>query len=219
MQMLDAYVTVANNGVSVPPRLLGATIDADGARAAAAPARGSRVVSAGTAQALTNMLEGVVTDGTGACAAIPGYASAGKTGTSHKALPEGGYSDTTMASFIGFVPAHQPRLAAIVVLDEPQSEYGGAAAAPVYAEIMQFALTQYRVAPDDPGNAQFNAARAKATAAGVNCVVPHGEALRSIVNARSANATQSSDDATGAGGAEESDTTTGSLPAGTSPSD
>jgi cell division protein FtsI (penicillin-binding protein 3) len=209
MQMLDAYVTVANNGVSVPPRLLGATIDADGARAAAAPERGSRVVSAGTAQALTNMLEGVVTDGTGACAAIPGYASAGKTGTSHKALPEGGYSDTTMASFIGFVPAHQPRLAAIVVLDEPQSEYGGAAAAPVYAEIMQFALTQYRVAPDDPGNAQFDAARAKATAAGVNCVVPHGEALRGIVNARSASA----------GGAEESDTTTGSLPAGTSPSD
>ena len=213
MQMLDAYVTVANDGVSVPPRLLGATIDVDGKSEPRARERGRRVVSSPTAQSLTNMLEGVVTDGTGACAAIPGYASAGKTGTSHKALPQGGYSDTTMASFIGFVPAHQPRLAAIVVLDEPQSQYGGAAAAPVYSEIMQFALTQYRIAPDDPGNVQFTAAQQKAQNAGLSCVVPHGDALHDIVDARSAPAAADST-------AEEgSNATTGSLPAGTSPNE
>jgi cell division protein FtsI (penicillin-binding protein 3) len=213
MQMLDAYVTVANNGVSVPPRLLGATIDANGEREPVTRRQGQRVVSGATAQQLTNMLEGVVTDGTGACAAVPGYASAGKTGTSHKALPEGGYSDTTMASFIGFVPAHQPRLAAIVVLDEPQSEYGGAAAAPVYSEIMQFALTQYRVAPDDPGNTQFDAAQARARAAGVDCVVPHGSALHDILSARAAN------EADHSGREEGSNATTGTLPAGTSPNE
>jgi cell division protein FtsI (penicillin-binding protein 3) len=212
MQMLGAYVTIANGGVTVPPRLLMATIDADGTRVPAPAVAGRRVVSSPTAQALTAMLEGVVTDGTGACAAIPGYTSAGKTGTSHKALPEGGYSDTTMASFIGFVPAQQPRLAAIVVIDEPQSEYGGAAAAPVYSEIMQFALTQYRVAPDDPANEQSGAAQQRAHAAGVNCKVPHGDALADIVDSRAAIAD-------GAGPGTEPNATTGSLPAGTSHSD
>jgi cell division protein FtsI (penicillin-binding protein 3) len=121
-----------------------------------------------------------------------------------------------MASFIGFVPAQQPKLATIVVLDEPQSEYGGAAAAPVYSEIMQFALTQYRVAPDDPGNAQYTAAQARANHAGVKCSVPHGDALADIVNARTAADTGDPGDT---GGEEGSDATTGSLPAGTSESD
>jgi cell division protein FtsI (penicillin-binding protein 3) len=76
---------------------------------------------------MTKMLTGVVSDGTGACAAIPGYIVAGKTGTSRKAV-DGGYSHGTMASFIGFAPAQRPRLAAIVVLDEPTTQYGGAAA-------------------------------------------------------------------------------------------
>src|SRR5262249_17458064 len=144
-----------------------------------------RVVSTATATEMTGMLEGVVSNGTGACAAIPGYTTAGKTGTSHKALPQGGYSNGTMASFIGYVPARSPRLAAIVVLDEPQTVYGGAAAAPVFSEIMQFALTQYRVPPDDPGNVQSGQAAVTAHTAGTDCSVPHGDALAHIVQSRS----------------------------------
>ena len=120
---------------------------------------------------MTNMLTGVVSNGTGACAAIPGYTVAGKTGTSRKAV-NGGYSHGTMASFIGFAPAQHPRLAAIVVLDEPTTQYGGAAAAPVFADVMQFALTRNDVAPDDAGNTQFNAARATAALTGANCDPP-----------------------------------------------
>ena len=57
-----------------------------------------------------------------------------------------------MASFIGYAPAAHPKLAAIVVLDEPANTYGGTAAAPVFADVMQFALTHDAVAPDDPAN-------------------------------------------------------------------
>jgi cell division protein FtsI (penicillin-binding protein 3) len=71
-----------------------------------------------------------VTGGTGACAAIPGYTIAGKTGTSRQALATGGYTkNKTMASFIGFAPAQSPRVATIVVLDAPTGSqiYGGRA--------------------------------------------------------------------------------------------
>ncbi len=171
MQMLDAYATIANAGVTRPPRLLDATIDARGKRHDALERRGRRVVSPQTALEMTKMLTGVVSDGTGACAAIPGYIVAGKTGTSRKAV-DGGYSHGTMASFIGFAPAQHPRLAAIVVLDEPSSQYGGTAAAPVFAGVMQFALTRSDVAPDDVGNTQFNAARVMADQLGTNCDPP-----------------------------------------------
>jgi cell division protein FtsI (penicillin-binding protein 3) len=178
MQMLDAFTTIANGGVTRPPRLLAATIDADGTRHAAPTRDGTRVVSSNTAAVMRHMLEGVVAQGTGACAAIPSYLVAGKTGTAKKALPTGGYSSgATMASFIGFAPAVHPRFAAIVVLDENNLSYGGAVAAPVFSEIMQFALQQYGVSPSDLSNSQYAAAQATAKRAGNSCVVPHGSAL------------------------------------------
>jgi len=171
MQMLDAYTTIANGGVTRPPHLLDATIDADGIRHATPVLPGHRVVSAGTAAQMSGMLAGVVSAGTGACAAIPGYTIAGKTGTARKAI-NGGYSTGTMASFIGYAPAAHPKLAAIVVLDEPSNTYGGTAAAPVFADVMQFALTHDNVPPDDPANIQFNTARASAAASGTTCTDP-----------------------------------------------
>jgi cell division protein FtsI (penicillin-binding protein 3) len=194
MQMLDAFTTIANDGVTRPPRLLAATIDANGVRHAAAAQAGRRVVSSGTARTMTTMLEGVVSNGTGACAAIPGYPVAGKTGTSKKLLDSGQYSDTsTMASFIGYAPADNPRFAAIVVIDEPSYafEFGGASAAPVWSEIMQFALTRYVVPPTDPADTQFNQARSTAT---YSCAVPHGNALDQVIAQQAAQAP-----ATGAG--------------------
>lgn len=171
MQMLDAYATIANGGVTRPPHLLDATVDAQGVRHAAKVTPGRRVVSARTAAEMSAMLAGVVSTGTGACAAIPGYTIAGKTGTAHKAV-NGGYTDGTMASFIGYAPAVHPKLAAIVVLDEPANTYGGTAAAPVFADVMQFALTHYAVTPDDVANTQFNAARASAAQSGTHCTDP-----------------------------------------------
>jgi len=103
------------------------------------------VVSSGTASILNDLMRDVVTRGTGAQAAIPGYTVAGKTGTARK---QPYAKHRYMASFAGFAPAESPRFAAVVVLDEPKTKiYGGAVAAPVFSKIMQAALRQEHVPP------------------------------------------------------------------------
>jgi cell division protein FtsI/penicillin-binding protein 2 len=96
------------------------------------------------------MLRGVVQEGSGTTAQIPGYKVAGKTGTAAKPEPTGGYSDTRyVASFVGFVPASRPRLVVLVTVDEPKGAiWGGVVAAPVFAEIAQFALQYLDIPPD-----------------------------------------------------------------------
>ena len=152
LQMLQVYVTLANGGMYRPPRLVEATIDADGVRQPVAAPEPRRVVSADTAGKLSSMLTQVVQEGTGTNAAVPGYLAAGKTGTARKPL-EGarGYSGNYVASFVGFVPAQEPRLAAVVVLDEPTPIYGGQVSAPVFTRIMQYALRLDRI-PPPPGS-------------------------------------------------------------------
>jgi cell division protein FtsI (penicillin-binding protein 3) len=181
MQVLGALTTIANDGVTRPARLLDATIDENGDRHAVSTPAGKRVVSSATAQQMGTMLQGVVAGGTGACAAVRGYTVAGKTGTSKKLGADGRYSDSaSMASFEGFAPADNPRFAAIVVLDEPLTQYqfGGTAAAPVFSEIMGFALNQYGVAGNDPGDVQFDKAMTTAVDAKTPCTVPHGQDLQ-----------------------------------------
>ena len=131
-----------------PPKLVEATIDGDGARHDVAGEAPHRVVSAETAGKLSTMLTQVVQSGTGTNAQVPGYLAAGKTGTARKPL-EGarGYSGNYVASFVGFVPAQEPRLAAVVVLDEPTPIYGGQVSAPVFSRIMQYALRLEKIPP------------------------------------------------------------------------
>lgn len=154
LQMLDVYVTIANDGVARQPRLIAATIGADGSRVDAAPGYTRQVVSADTAVAMRRMLAGVVTAGTGVKAAVPGYSVGGKTGTARKP-PYEHPPYRYVASFAGFAPVEHPRLAAIVVIDEPSGVYfGGQVAAPVFSRIMQHALATERV----PGDTAVNAA-------------------------------------------------------------
>ncbi|HEX6380612.1 MAG TPA: penicillin-binding protein 2 [Acidimicrobiia bacterium] len=164
LQMLQVYTTVANGGLYRPPRLVEATIDADGARHPVPMAEPRRVISPETAGKLSTMLTKVVQEGTGTNAAVPGYLSAGKTGTARKPL-EGarGYSGNYVASFVGYVPSQDPRLAAVVVLDEPTPIYGGQVSAPVFARIMQYALRLDRI-PPPPGSPPPVAAGAPAHA-------------------------------------------------------
>jgi cell division protein FtsI (penicillin-binding protein 3) len=97
------------------------------------------------------MMEEVVESGTGTRAAVPGYRVAGKTGTAWKTRPEGGYGSKGdrdyVASFAGFLPADDPRLVVLVVVDEPsQALYsGGRAAAPIFSEFAQFAVRRLRI--------------------------------------------------------------------------
>ena len=159
MQMLDAFATIANGGVTRPPHLLDATIDAKGVRHPARLEPGRRVVSREHADQMTQMLAGSRrATGPARARRFPGTRSRARPVP--RTRPCGGtYTDGTMASFIGYAPAEHPKLATIVVLDEPTNSYGGKVAAPVFSEIMQFALTQYGVTPDDVGNGQFDAAQ------------------------------------------------------------
>jgi len=98
------------------------------------------------------MLETVVqTGGTGQRASIEGYRIAGKTGTVHKTVV-GGYSeDRYLSLFAGMAPASNPRLIAVVIIDEPQGDdyYGGLVAAPVFSNVMAGALRLLDIPPDD----------------------------------------------------------------------
>jgi cell division protein FtsI (penicillin-binding protein 3) len=141
LQLAQAYATIAAQGIERPVSLL--AVDA-------AP-EGRRVVSAATANAVKNMLETVVSPrGTGLRAAIPNYRVAGKTGTAWKS-GVGGYSkDRYLAVFAGLAPVSDPKLVAVVVIDEPRGEdyYGGEVAAPVFSSIVSGALRLLAVAPD-----------------------------------------------------------------------
>jgi cell division protein FtsI (penicillin-binding protein 3) len=147
LQMLDVYATIANGGVARAPRLVEATVDGNGERHDIPLAPPRRVISPGTASALTGMLAKVVEGGTGTSAQVTGYGVAGKTGTARKP-PYDHPPYKYVASFVGFAPTSSPRIAAIVVLDEPQGNYfGGFVAAPAFREIMQQALGTERVPP------------------------------------------------------------------------
>jgi cell division protein FtsI (penicillin-binding protein 3) len=154
LQMLAAYNTIANGGVYVPPRLLGATIDPDGTRHPVASEPGRRVVSAETANQLNIILRGVVEEGTGTAAAIAGYTPAGKTGTARQASGGGYQAEDGRthydATFAGFVPAEAPALSILVLVRDPAKPgniYGGTAAAPAFARIGAGALRHFDVPP------------------------------------------------------------------------
>ena len=150
LQMLQAFSAIANDGVVAPPRLVRACVLPDGRRIESPRPEPRRVLSAGTARTLTMMMQQVVTSGTGKAASIPGYQVAGKTGTSQKLGEDGRYSHSAhTASFVGFVPADDPAIAGIVVLDDPQGAYyGGEVAAPVFEKVAAAALEVLRVSPD-----------------------------------------------------------------------
>lgn len=147
IQMVAAYGAIANGGVAVVPHLV-TRVGGEEVRAQ----EGRRVVSGSTASALLEMMQGVVAEGTGTRAQVPGYTVAGKTGTAAKPDPTGGYSDTRyVASFVGVVPASSPRLVILVAVDEPKEEiFGGVIAAPAFAQIAGFALQYLDVPPDAP---------------------------------------------------------------------
>ena len=153
LQMLAAFGAVANGGTLMQPRLVKAEFDADGRELRRLEPRAVRqVVSPETARTLAQMLVQVVERGTGHLAAVPGYEVAGKTGTAQKLDPATRrYSRAPgVLSFIGFVPADEPRLVLLVLLDEPKTEkWGSEAAAPIFAAIAGPVLRYLDVPPRD----------------------------------------------------------------------
>ncbi len=152
LQVLDAYNTVANGGTYVAPKLVQAKVSPSGAVSKTAPSPTHQVLSSSVDSELNSMLQQVVNEGTGTSAAVPGYTVAGKTGTAQ--IPTQGQDSYVagayMASFVGFAPAANPTLSMIVVLDRPTPIFGGTVAAPVFSQIMSYALHRYDI-PTTPG--------------------------------------------------------------------
>ena len=148
LQVAQVYATLANDGVLVPPRLVKATVDKEGETVERPAREPRRVVSAYTAAQIRAMLVGVVEEGTGRTARIPGYLIGGKTGTARKPLPDRrGYSRDVVTTFVGMVPADAPRFVVAVVLDAPDTHLSSVTAAPVFAEISRFVIARLKVPP------------------------------------------------------------------------
>lgn len=153
IQMLQAYNVIANGGLYIDPKIVLATIAKDGTRHPTPPSASRRVVSTQTAAQVRDMMEQVVMAGTGKEAAIDGYTVAGKTGTARKPQPGGGYRDAAgnyqyQATFAGFVPAEDPQLSAIVVLDEPTASiFASGTSAPVFSRIASYGLRRFHIPP------------------------------------------------------------------------
>ncbi|MEM7273466.1 MAG: penicillin-binding protein 2 [Actinomycetota bacterium] len=158
-QLAAAYNAVANGGHYRRPILVRSLVAPDGTEHPVDAGPSKPVVSEATAAELTRLLVGVVDDGTGRSAAIPGYQVAGKTGTAWKVFEDengvSGYGSEDerryVATFAGFAPADDPAISLIVVVDEPETRFtASAVAAPVFAEVGEYALRILDVTPDQP---------------------------------------------------------------------
>jgi cell division protein FtsI/penicillin-binding protein 2 len=165
IQMLQAMNIIANRGLLVPPRITRSSVDRAGF-SPDAPVPSERVISERTAQDLvTNIFDGVVLEGTGTAAQVDGFTVAGKTGTAQRADPvTHGYSaHRHLASFVGFVPAANPVISIVVVIDDPKAKgyYGGQVAAPVFREIARRALLYLNQFPEFSPSKKILTAKAR----------------------------------------------------------
>ncbi|MEA5115316.1 MAG: penicillin-binding protein [Geobacteraceae bacterium] len=159
VQLLTAVSAVANGGLLMKPYLVDRIFDDSGRVVQQnSPQVRRRVISSQTSLQMTKMMESVTTEGgTGLNASVDGYKVAGKTGTAQKVDPVTKcYSaNKRTASFFGFVPAEDPRLAILVIVDEPKtSVYGGVVAAPAFREIALQSLCYLKVPPTGPMKAK-----------------------------------------------------------------
>ena len=141
LQLVRAYAALANDGLLPSLRLV----------SGAERAPPQRAVSVKVARQVRRLMEDVtVGDGTGIDAAVPGYRVAGKTGTVRKHTVGGYFEDRHQSVFIGMVPAENPRLVGLIMIDEPRNKkyYGGQVAGPVFSRVMQSAVRQLQLAPD-----------------------------------------------------------------------
>jgi len=157
LQLAAAVNVIANKGVYVAPKMVLKTTDKDGVEIATPASETRQVISASTAQTMTSLMTDVVCYGTGKLAKMPGLSVAGKTGTAYKLQENGTYTNdegarTYFASFVGFLPANNPRMTVLVSIDEPDpysnDRFGGTAAAPVFARIGQVLVNELNIRPE-----------------------------------------------------------------------
>ena len=146
VQLITALSTIANDGKLVQPHVAKAIVDKEGNTVQEfSPAPLRQVVSYETAQEMKKILESVVTNGTGGRGKVEGFRVAGKTGTAEKYSP-GKY----VVSYMGFAPVDDPKLAILVIIDEPTGGliYGGTIAGPVFQKVMADSLNYLGIEPN-----------------------------------------------------------------------
>ncbi len=159
LQMASVFQTIANDGVRVEPRIVRSITSPDGQVRPVDEPETTRVISEATADSLAYMLEAVVgPGGTAPLGQIDGFRVAGKTGTAQRANPEtGGYAGGGyVTTFVGFAPADDPQYVVAVDLERPTSSAeGGQVAAPVFRDILRYALTADGVVPSGAARPDF----------------------------------------------------------------
>ena len=160
LQVASMMSTIAYNGVQMKPYLVSKVISADGTVLLEnKPEELGRPISPQTARIMHKLLSRVTEDeGTGTKAQVEGYKVAGKTGTAQKTKPEGGYyAHRFWSTFAGFIPAENPQISIVVVVDdpvkynndgEPSGVHGGTASGPAFSEIAEMAVRYLRIPPD-----------------------------------------------------------------------
>ena len=149
LQLINAVSAIANGGNLMTPRLVKELIDDNGKVVESfSPEVKRKVVSESTSKTMLELLENVVRDGTGTSAYIPGFRVGGKTGTAQKII-DGRYAPGKyIGSFVAVAPADDPKVAILVVVDEPVGQYyGGTVAAPAAKSILEETLNYLEVAP------------------------------------------------------------------------
>lgn len=158
MQVLNLYCTIANDGVRMRPYVVKSITSPEGERIyQGKPEVVGRAISEATARTMRQLLFSVTEDGgTGRRARVSGYEIAGKTGTAQKVV-DGAYSSTDyVGSFVGFIPAKDPEIGIIVVVDEPQPYHtGGVVAGPAFQRIAEQTVRCLDVEPSSLGLAKL----------------------------------------------------------------
>ena len=184
LQLVVAMSAIANQGLLMWPHVVRAELDSRARLVREVrPRVVRRVMSQREARLLTRMLVAVTeSGGTGTRARVPGFTVAGKTGTAQKVLPGGGYSQRDyISSFVGFLPAEDPKAAVLVVIDTPRgAHYGGTVAGPAFSLIARAALAALGVYERTVPVMVQAPAEAQALAAGVTPDL-RGLSLRQVV--------------------------------------
>ncbi len=148
LQILTAFSAIANDGLMMQPHVFRRLLDGDEVRASS-PSTLGRPISSATARQVTEMMVTALREGMGGRADLPGYTVAGMAGTAQVPTTLGYEAGTSIVSFIGFLPADDPRVIVFIRLDHPNEYWGAAVAAPVFQRLAERLVILLNIPPDD----------------------------------------------------------------------